>query len=112
MTIGEEGTTVAEVAGATGVGQSTVRRALGELEFAGRASRQSGHNTVPDTWRSKAKTLPRSEYSVCASGDGKGWEVLCRAAGETGFEQIVEYEIEAAAVEVAHMLNGWAGREL
>lgn len=112
-TVGEEGTTVLEIATETGISQSTTRTNLNELERIGRVRRRSGHNVTPDTWWPKVKALARPEYSAMVTPDGTAWKVLRQPAGDSGtFADVGVYGLEAAAVEVAHMLNGWADREL
>lgn len=112
QTVGEGGTTVLEIANATGCSESMVRVSVNALEQEGRARRKGGHNTVPDIWWPKARQLARPEYNTCKSSDGDKWEVLRRPAGaSSAITRVATYELEAAAVEVAHTLNGWAGRE-
>ena len=113
LTIGEEGASMIDIARGAGVSLSMARVSLVALEGEGRARRKSGHRVVPDIWWPKAKQGAKPEYSVHrALGDG-GWEVLRRSTGEEPvFTNVATYELEAAAVEVAHTLNGWAGREL
>lgn len=112
LSVGEEGTTVLEICQATDVSESMVRKSVQDLEKEGRARRKSGFNQVPDTWWAKLKSLTVPEYTMVPAEDGHAWDVLRRPAGlSDDFEKVLTYELEAAAVEVAHVLNGWAGRE-